>query len=77
MKLFEWCNTLLPMTGMASLAWVTLKQKERDRVWNVYFPWAVRAGVECGEVINVWWEKELQTDVGLLKKRLGLVVPPE
>lgn len=65
------------MTGLAAWSYLTLKPKEKERVWNIYFPWAVRAGLESEQMINVWWEKELESDVDELRRRLGLEIPPE
>lgn len=65
------------MTGLAALSYVTLKPGEKRRVRDVYFPWAVRAGAECEGLINVWWERELEGDVGELRRRVGLEMPPD
>lgn len=77
LKAFEFANTGLPMTGMAVFSAVTLKKGEWRRFWDVYGPWAVRNGVGCGDVINVYWEEELETDVEVLRGRLGIEKPPD
>lgn len=77
LKAFEFANTLLPMTGLSVFAVATLKPEERRRFWNVYGPWAVRNGLRSEEVINVYWEEELETDVGELRRRLGIEAPPD
>jgi len=77
LKAFEFANTGLPMTGFSVMSVFTLKDRERDRFWEVYGPWAVRNGVMAGDVINVYWEEEMETDVGELRERLGLEVPPD
>lgn len=71
-KAFEFANTLLPMTGLSLAAIVRLKPEERRRFWEVYLPWAVRNGLRAEEVVNVYWEEELSTDVGVLRERLGV-----
>lgn len=76
-KAFEFANTLLPMTGLSLAAVVRLKPAERQRFWSVYLPWAVRNGMLAEEVVNVYWEEELETDVGVLRERLGIEVPPD
>jgi len=65
------------MTGLAAGSYVTLKRGERERVWDIYFPWAIKAGLHCEGLINVWWERELESDVAELRGRLGLVIPPD
>ncbi|KAK5164351.1 Ubiquinone biosynthesis protein [Saxophila tyrrhenica] len=76
-KAFEFANTLLPMTALSLVAYVRLKPVERERFWSVYFPWAVRNGLKAEEVVNVYWEEELETDVDVLRARLGIEVPPD
>ncbi|KAH8661889.1 ubiquinone biosynthesis protein Coq4 [Xylariales sp. PMI_506] len=77
LKAFEFANTLLPMTGFAVLAVATLKPSERARFWSTYGPWAVRNGLRSDEVINVYWEEEMETDVNELRARLGIEQPPD
>ncbi|KAI1392560.1 Coq4-domain-containing protein [Hypoxylon trugodes] len=77
LKAFEFANTLLPMTGLSMLAVATLKPAERQRFWSIYGPWAVRNGLKSDEVINVYWEEEMETDVDALRARLGIERPPD
>ncbi|OIW31046.1 ubiquinone biosynthesis protein COQ4, mitochondrial [Coniochaeta ligniaria NRRL 30616] len=77
LKAFEFANTLLPMTGLSVLAAATLKPSERKRFLSTYLPWAVRNGLRSDEVINVYWEKEMETDVDELRARLGVEPPPD
>ncbi|KAL7620965.1 Ubiquinone biosynthesis protein [Parahypoxylon ruwenzoriense] len=77
LKAFEFANTLLPMTGLSLLALATLKPAERRRFWAIYGPWAVRNGLRSDEVINVYWEEEMETDVDELRARLGIETPPD
>ncbi|KAI1149937.1 coenzyme Q biosynthesis protein Coq4 [Nemania diffusa] len=77
LKAFEFANTLLPMTGLSVLAVATLKPAERRRFWDVYGPWALRNGLRSEEIINVYWEEELETDVAELRARLNIEAPPD
>ncbi|KAM0816319.1 putative Ubiquinone biosynthesis protein COQ4, mitochondrial [Seiridium cardinale] len=77
LKAFEFANTLLPMTGFACLAVATMKPSERKRFWEVYGPWALRNGMRSEEVINIYWEEEMETDCEQLRKRLGIERPPD
>lgn len=76
-KAFEFANTLLPMTALSLVAVVRLKKVERERFFGTYLPWAIRNGVQAEEVLNVYWEEELETDVDTLRKRLGIELPPD
>ncbi|KAF2426476.1 coenzyme Q biosynthesis protein Coq4 [Tothia fuscella] len=77
LKAFEFANTLLPMTGLSIGAVATLKRPERERFFSVYGPWAIRNGVNSQEVINIYWEEELENDVDALRERLGIEKPPD
>ncbi|KAK0656473.1 coenzyme Q biosynthesis protein Coq4-domain-containing protein [Cercophora newfieldiana] len=77
LKAFEFANTLLPMTGLSVFAAGTMKARERARFWETYLPWAVRNGLRAKEVINVYWEEELERDVEDLRRELGVEPPPD
>ena len=76
-KAFEFANTLLPMTALSLAAVVRLKKEERQRFWRIYGPWAVRNGLKAEEVLNVYWEEELETPVAELRRSLGIEAPPD
>lgn len=76
-KAFEFTNTLLPMTGLSLFAIVRLKPIERKRFFETYLPWALKNGLQAEEVVNVYWEEELETDVNELRARLGIEMPPD
>lgn len=77
LKAFEFANTLLPMTGLSLFAVTRMKPAERSRFWNTYLPWALSNGLKSKEVINVYWEEELERDVDDLRAELGIEAPPD
>ncbi|OAL05684.1 coenzyme Q biosynthesis protein-like protein Coq4 [Phaeosphaeriaceae sp. SRC1lsM3a] len=77
LKAFEFANTGLPMTGLAVFSAFTLKKAEWRRFWDIYGPWATRNGAQSDDVINVYWEEELETDINELRSRLGIEKPPD
>lgn len=77
LKAFEFANTLLPMTGLSLFAVMRMKPVERRRFWNTYLPWAVGNGMKSKEIINVYWEEELERDVHDLRAQLGIERPPD
>lgn len=76
LKAFEFANTLIPMTGLATLSYITMKEGERRRFREVYGPWAVRNGLRAKEVINVYWEEQFERDVDDLRAELRVERPP-
>ncbi|KAI9376251.1 coenzyme Q biosynthesis protein Coq4-domain-containing protein [Aspergillus egyptiacus] len=77
LKAFEFLNTVIPMTGLSLFAAVRLKPAERERLFSLYMPWAVRSGLGSKELINVYWEKVLEKDVDELRAELGIEKPPD
>lgn len=77
LKAFEWANTGLPMTGLSMFSALTLNRSGKKRFVETYLPWALRNGWRCEEVINVYWEEELENDVEELRRRLGVERPPD
>lgn len=76
-KAFEFANTLLPMTGLSMAAVLKLKPAERARFWKTYLPWALRNGFKSKELINVYWEEQLERDVDDLRAELRIERPPD
>lgn len=77
LKAFEFANTGLPMTGLSLAAIIRLKPAERQRMFETYLPWAFSNGWRAKDVINVYWEEELETDVDKLRSGLGIERPPD
>ena len=77
LKAFEFANTLLPMTGLSLFAVLRLKPAERSRFWQTYLPWALTNGLKSKEIINVYWEEQLERDVDHLRMELGIERPPD
>ena len=75
LKAFEFANTLLPMTGLSVFALTRMKPEERKRFFTIYGPWAVKNGLGSKEVINIYWEEQLERDVEELRVELGLEKP--
>jgi ubiquinone biosynthesis protein COQ4 len=74
-KAFEFANTLLPMTGLSLFAVTRLKPVERKRFFTIYGPWAIRNGLGAKDLLNVYWEEQLERDVDELRAELGIEKP--
>jgi len=77
LKAFEFANTLLPMTGLSMFAVTRAKPAERERFFNIYLPWALSNGLRSKEVINVYWEEQLERNVDDLRAELGIEKPAD
>lgn len=77
-KAFEFANLGIPMTGLAAFSEpFKLKPKERQRLFNIYLPWAIANGLRSKLLLNVYWEEILDQDADDVRKQLGIEVPPD
>jgi ubiquinone biosynthesis protein COQ4 len=44
---------------------------------EVYIPWAVRAAPRARPLMNVWYERELDTPLSELRARLNITPAPQ
>jgi ubiquinone biosynthesis protein COQ4 len=74
LKLFEFGQTGLPMAALSGISgMVLLRGQERTRLYEQYLPWALRNVSSCKEfLLNVYYEKELETPLFELQNRLGI-----
>lgn len=77
LKAFEFANTLLPMTALSLFAVARLRPAELSRFWHTYLPWALTNGLRSKEIINVYWEEQLERDVDELRAAVGIERPPD
>lgn len=81
-KWFEYLNMGVPFAGMGAVfsPWTVKKSSERERLFNIYYPWALEctSNMESKGIclINVMWEEILDRDVDELRNELGITVPP-
>jgi ubiquinone biosynthesis protein COQ4 len=79
LKWLELFQTGLPLCAFSCCAAVwRLPATERRLVWDVYLPWARRAHRRLGDgvLLNVYYEKEFDTNLRELRERLNLEPAP-
>ena len=79
LKWLELMQTGLPLAALSATGGsLRVSQKERDILWNVYFPWAVKVGQQMkdGGLMCVYYEEEMETDLNDLRKRIGIEPAP-
>ncbi|AMD21106.1 HEL175Cp [Eremothecium sinecaudum] len=77
-KALEAANIGVPMAVIGSLlAPLRLKPEQKKRLYDIYIPWAIETGLKAKPLINVYWEEHLDSDVGELRKELGIAPPPD
>jgi len=82
LKWLELMQTGLPLAALSAtggaLGATGLSARERDVLWDVYLPWAVRFGRGMREnaLMCVYYEEELETDLDALRERMGVEAAP-
>ena len=84
LKWLELIQTGLPLAALSATGGAVgvtsnmLSSQERELLWEVYFPWAIRVGNGMREnaLMCTYYEEELQTELGVLRERMGIEEPP-
>jgi ubiquinone biosynthesis protein COQ4 len=77
-KAFEFANLGIPMTGLAAVSEpFQLNSKERERLFNIYLPWAITNGSRSKLLLNIYWEEILDRDAEEFRQELGIEIPPD
>lgn len=76
-KALEAVNMGVPMAALGTLlAPIRLKKIQKERLYGTYLPWAIKTGLNCKPLINVFWEEILNKDIQEIRKELGINPPP-
>jgi ubiquinone biosynthesis protein COQ4 len=79
LKWLELMQTGLPLAALSATGGsLRLSSEERDVLWNVYFPWAIRVGGNMKEngLMCVYYEEEMETELSVLRERIGVESAP-
>lgn len=78
LKWLEMLQTGLPVAALSALAGpLALPTEERRVLREVYIPWAVTAAPRARPLMNVWYERELDTPLSELRARLNITPAPQ
>lgn len=77
-KVLEFMNIGIPMSGLGALfAPLRLKPSQKERLYNIYYPWAFKNGLNAKPLINVYWEEILTEDIDEFRRKIGILKPPD
>lgn len=77
-KLLEFMNIGIPMSGLGALfAPLRLKPSQKERLYNIYYPWGFKSGLNSKPLINVYWENILEEDINEFRHKMGIEQPPD
>ncbi|CAH9128918.1 unnamed protein product [Cuscuta epithymum] len=78
LKVIEFEQMMLPMC-MMSVVGGTARFTERQRTlfYQHYFPWALKAGLRCTDLMCVYYERHFDEDLEDVRRRLGIIPAPQ
>ncbi|RKP30387.1 hypothetical protein METBISCDRAFT_16513 [Metschnikowia bicuspidata] len=77
-KVLEFMNIGMPMPGLGALfAPFRLRRHQKERLCSVYYPWAIKSGLQSKPLINVYWENILEYNVHEFRRKMGIEQPPD
>lgn len=78
LKVVEFQQLYLPMCLLSTIGGsVRMKAKQRENFFKYYFPWAIRAGMSCTDIMSIYYEKHFDEDLELVRKRWGILPAPD
>ena len=75
-KWFEWAHFGLPMNMVSAIFGPLSTTPEEKEVIKKYIIWALSNGYNSKQMMNIYFEKELETNFKSLKKRLNITDAP-
>ena len=76
-KWFEWAHFGLPMNMVSAIFGPFATTSEEKETIKKYIMWALNNGYNSKQIMNIYFEKELETNFESLKKRLNIMDPPK
>ncbi|XP_010270747.1 PREDICTED: ubiquinone biosynthesis protein COQ4 homolog, mitochondrial-like [Nelumbo nucifera] len=81
LKVIEFEQMLLPMCLLSVIGGTSrFNEKQRSVFYQHYFPWAIRAGMQCTDLMCIYYEQHFHEDLEDVRRRWGIIpvpVPPK
>ncbi|KAM0964833.1 hypothetical protein ACFX2C_020829 [Malus domestica] len=77
LKVIEFEQMYLPMCLMSVIGGsARFNGKQRKLFLQHYFPWAVRAGMQCTDLMCVYYEQHFHEDLDYVRRKWGIIPAP-
>nr|GMD16779.1 ubiquinone biosynthesis protein COQ4 homolog, mitochondrial [Ipomoea batatas] len=77
LKVIEFEQMMLPMCMMSVVGGTArFREKQRRLFYQHYFPWAMKAGLRCTDLMCVYYEQHFSEDLEDFRQRLGIIPAP-
>ncbi|OAY76795.1 Ubiquinone biosynthesis protein, mitochondrial [Ananas comosus] len=78
LKVIEFEQMLLPMCLLSVVGGsARFSENQRALFFQHYFPWALKAGFQCTNLMCVYYEKHFGEDLELVRKKWGIITCPD
>uniref|UniRef100_A0A0C9RP83 Ubiquinone biosynthesis protein COQ4 homolog, mitochondrial n=1 Tax=Wollemia nobilis TaxID=56998 RepID=A0A0C9RP83_9CONI len=78
LKVVEFQQMRLPMCFLSVVGGsLRLKGKRREMFFKHYFPWAIRAGMNCEDIMSIYYEKHFDEDLEAVRQKWGILPAPD
>ncbi|CAM8953181.1 unnamed protein product [Rhodiola kirilowii] len=78
LKVIEFEQMYLPMCLMSVVGGTArFSEKQRSMFFKHYFPWAVRAGMKCTDLMCMYYERHFHEDLDDVRRKLGIIPAPD
>ncbi|KAJ9174050.1 hypothetical protein P3X46_017122 [Hevea brasiliensis] len=77
LKVIEFEQMYLPMCLMSVVGGTArFSEKQRRLFFQSYFPWAIRAGMQCTNLMCVYYEKHFHEELDDVRRKWGIIPAP-
>ncbi|GAB2280180.1 hypothetical protein Dimus_014818 [Dionaea muscipula] len=77
LKVIEFQQMLLPMCFLSVIGGsARFSSKQRSVFFQHYFPWAIRAGMNCTDLMCIHYEQHFNEDLDVVRQRWGITPAP-
>ncbi|KAK2663649.1 hypothetical protein Ddye_002223 [Dipteronia dyeriana] len=77
LKVIEFKQMHLPMCVLSVIGGTArFNEKQGTLFFQHYFPWAVRAGMQCSDLMCVYYEQHFDEDLEDVRRKWGIVPAP-
>lgn len=77
LKVIEFKQMYLPMCMLSVIGGTArFNEKQRTLFFQHYFPWAIRAGMQCTDLICIYYERHFHEDLEDVRRKWGITPAP-
>lgn len=77
LKVIEFNQMYLPMCLLSVIGGTArFNEKQRNLFFQQYFPWAIQAGMQCTDLMCIYYERHFHVDLEGVRRKWGIIPAP-